>query len=496
MATVYSLICWGGRLGKSVTVNVSTDLVTLTRHGLRNGKGVQFASGTLPTVTGTALALNTTYYAKSISVSTFELYYDSGLTSKIDFTSTGTSLVLKGAFYQSLSDKSRWTDGGTENIFDGIASCNTSRAAAASNSVGEAWELGEDFEDDLNTGNITIAVACPDLRIYPINSAGHNGSPDTGYTVKSAWGSSANGVVNFNSPGGLSKFTIKNTSPGAGLSLNRPACFADQIDCIGTGATSGYGIRPYAALVSVTNCKARGFVQGIHLYGGFAGQVVANNTLTGNSIGINTANTTTVYVSLWNNVCYDNTTNWAVQPTGLEGAGGNAGASGDTNPPWVTGAYPQITNVSSASFANYAGGDLRPSASSVLIDVGVAYFGVKNYDISGDERPNYNNGGAEAFDIGAYEYDHGYGPRPASATISLTSIVSGSRVLITKASDGTVLYNDVPGTSMSFNTTHIGDFNVVVRKATASPFYREFNASGTTVADQTTSIKCLQQLDE
>ena len=117
-------------------------------------------------------------------------------------------------------------------------------------------------------------------------------------------------------------------------------------------------------------------------------------------------------------------------------------------------------------------------------------------DIADKERPNYNNGGFEYKDVGPFEYDRGYGPRPSSATISLTSIVSGSRVLITKASDGTVLYNDVPGASLSFNTTHIGDFNVVVRKATASPFYREFNASGTTVADQTTAIKCLQQLDE
>lgn len=496
MATVYSLICWGGRLGKSVTVNASTDLVTLTRHGLRNGKGVQFVSGTLPTVSGAALALNTTYYAKWISSSTFELYYDSGLTSKIDFTSTGTSLVLKGAFYQSLSDKSRWTDGGTENIFDGIASCNTTRAAAASSYVGEAWEIGEDFEDDLNTGNITITIAAPEVLIYPVNASGHNGGYDVGYTIKSAWGSSANGVVNFASSGGLTGFTVKNTIAGSGLSLNRPGCYADKINCIGTGATSGYGIRPYAALVSVTNCLVKGFAQGIHLYGTYYGQVVANNTLTGNAIGMNTANTTTVYVSLWNNACYGNTTNWAAQPAGLEGAGANAGGSGDTNPPWKTGTNSQITNLASTDFTDYANNDFRPSSTSVLIDAGIAYFGAKLHDFAGDERPNYNNGGAEGYDIGAFEYDHGYGQHPASATISLTSIVSGSRVLITKASDGTVLYNDVPGTSLSFSTTHIGDFNVVVRKATASPFYREFNASGTTVADQTTAIKCLQQLDE
>jgi hypothetical protein len=97
MATVYSLICWGGKNGKSVTVSSTTDYVTLTDHGLRDATGVAFTSGTLPTVSGAALALNTTYYSKSISSSTFELYYDSGLTSKINFTSNGSTLVMKSA---------------------------------------------------------------------------------------------------------------------------------------------------------------------------------------------------------------------------------------------------------------------------------------------------------------------------------------------------------------------------------------------------------------
>ena len=153
--------------------------------------------------------------------------------------------------------------------------------------------------------------------------------------------------------------------------------------------------------------------------------------------------------------------------------------------------------MTESDFADYANNNFRPaSAASPQVDSAIPVYGESVTDISDAEVPNYNNGGSEGADIGAFEYDHGYGPHPASATISLTSIVSGSRVLITKASDGTVLYNDVPGTSLSFSTTHIGDFNVVVRKATASPFYREFNASGTTVADQTTAIKCLQQLDE
>lgn len=76
------------------------------------------------------------------------------------------------------------------------------------------------------------------------------------------------------------------------------------------------------------------------------------------------------------------------------------------------------------------------------------------------------------------------------------NIVSGSRVLITRDDTSAVLYNDVPGTALDFETGYIGDFTVIIRKASASPYYREFTAGGTTVANQTTSIKALQQLDE
>ena len=39
MATIYSLICWGGKDGKAVTC-ATTDIITLTNHGLRDGTGV------------------------------------------------------------------------------------------------------------------------------------------------------------------------------------------------------------------------------------------------------------------------------------------------------------------------------------------------------------------------------------------------------------------------------------------------------------------------
>lgn len=53
MATVYSLICFGGRTGKTVTMTIANPcVVTLTNHGLRDGFGVVFStSGASPTFT-------------------------------------------------------------------------------------------------------------------------------------------------------------------------------------------------------------------------------------------------------------------------------------------------------------------------------------------------------------------------------------------------------------------------------------------------------------
>lgn len=490
MATVYSLICWGGSSGKSVTVSASTDYVTLTRHGLRDRKGVQFTAGTLPSVSGSALSLNTTYYANVINSSNFELYYDSALSSKINFTSNGSSLILKGAYYKSLSDTSRW---GTR-IYDGLTSCNSARQTGASAYDDEVWEIGEDFIEDINTNSIVFSIPAPRTLITPINLAGHNGVYDSGYTLLTASTSIGSGNVNMVCPITIEGITYKNSSTGGGFSLGYPGAEARNCIAIGGGTTgTSYGFRPYERLVRVENCLAVNFARGFELHTTCTGMVVANNTASKNGVGFYTGYTSGLVGYIFNNVSAGNTTNWGTQPTGIDSATKNAGVSGDSI--WDT-TSTKVT-ITTSDFANYSLNNFSPaSASSGLVDAALPYYKILDYDISKAERPNYNNGGAEGHDIGAFEYDHGYGPHPASATISLTSIVSGSRVLITKASDGTVLYNDVPGTSLSFSTTHIGDFNVVVRKATASPFYREFNASGTTVADQTTAIKCLQQLDE
>ena len=266
MATVYSLVCWGGRTGKTVTVSASTDLVTLTNHGLRNGKGVAFVSGTLPSVAGTALALNTTYYAKWISTSTFELYYDQSLTSKVDFTSTGTSLVMKSAYLLGLSDLSRWGDSGSERIYDGIASCASARNSGANAYDDEYIEVGESFIDILGTGAVSFSMKSPTATLSPINNSGHNGVVDSGYIIQTASTSIGAGNVNIVCPMLITGITYKNTSTGGGFSLGYPGVIVRNCSAIGggTGGTS-YGFRGYERLVKIQNCLAVSFAYGFQL---------------------------------------------------------------------------------------------------------------------------------------------------------------------------------------------------------------------------------------
>ena len=72
MATVYSLVCWGGKDGKTVTMTIASPcVVSLANHGLRDGTGVVFSTtGALPT----GVTAGVTYYAKSTASGTFNLY--------------------------------------------------------------------------------------------------------------------------------------------------------------------------------------------------------------------------------------------------------------------------------------------------------------------------------------------------------------------------------------------------------------------------------------
>ena len=514
MATVYSLVCWGGRTGKTVTLTIASPcVVTSTNHGLRDGTGLVFSTtGALPT----GITAGTTYYARYVAANTFHLY-DTEAHAKDTASTTGrinTSGTQSGthtAKSKQMLDyftqyPSRWGDAGAERCFDGIASFQAGRVNNASSADTEFCEIGEAF-DEYPTAKITINVPAYETIIAPEvdgvkTSAWHGGELGAGYrfmckTELYDWGLVFSGiyqtlrdvsiVLSGNNCQGLEvtstlslfrNLIIYRTAGGSGQAGLGVLGIASNFDnCLVVGI-SGNGLRfsQYTgSACTVSNC------------------IVSKCTETGV-----TAPSEVSKHSVFNVLSVGNTTaNWSAKPPGLTAASHNGGISTDS--PWYVGTDTSIKTLTAdnATFLSYTDNDFRPaSAAAPQVDAATTLLRGYATDISGAERPNYNNEGFEAWDIGCYEFDHGYGNHPATATIGLINIVSGSRVLITRDDTSAVLYNGVPGASLSLSTGYIGNFSVVIRKASESPFYREFSAGGTTVANQTTSIKALQQLDE
>jgi hypothetical protein len=83
------------------------------------------------------------------------------------------------------------------------------------------------------------------------------------------------------------------------------------------------------------------------------------------------------------------------------------------------------------------------------------------------------------------------------ATVQATSLVSGSRVKATKASDGAVLYSGAEsGGSVSFTTEYIGAINIEARKASSAPYYIPWVTQITSISGSTVNATALQQLDQ
>ena len=119
---------------------------------------------------------------------------------------------------------------------------------------------------------------------------------------------------------------------------------------------------------------------------------------------------------------------------------------------------------------------------------GAALKGVRVINQNGDPFPGFV----------ALTADDGttYVP-PATATLTVAGVVDGSRLLIRKVSDGSVLVNAaVSGTSYNYSYQVTSDIPVavVLRKATSAPYYIEWSAAVTLTANDAT-ITAAQQLD-
>lgn len=84
-----------------------------------------------------------------------------------------------------------------------------------------------------------------------------------------------------------------------------------------------------------------------------------------------------------------------------------------------------------------------------------------------------------------------------TATVRVENLVSGSRVVAKKVSDGVVLFNgSESGGVAEFVTDYIGAVAIEVRKASGSPNYIPWPTQVTPVSGATVTATALQQLDE
>lgn len=192
MATIYSLICFGGRAGKTVTFTDAGDIANLTNHGLRNGTGVVLSTtGALPT----GLVAGTTYYARQgADANKFTLHASQADaiagTAQVTFTGIGSGThTVRGAYFMALTSdqKARYGTVGAERIYDSMTAFVAGRAGASAYDT-EVCEIGEAF-NDIVTAMVQLAVPCAALIVTTMangarSAAWHGGVPGNGYIVK------------------------------------------------------------------------------------------------------------------------------------------------------------------------------------------------------------------------------------------------------------------------------------------------------------------------
>lgn len=522
MATIHSLVCWGGLTGKTVTADPATDIFTLTNHGNRDSSKRWFASG-IPA----GLSYVVPYYTKSLSANTFELYTDSALTTKALFTSAGSSPKLLSDIVADpssalapygLSDLTRWDS----RIYDGLVSANSARSTNGLSTDDEVIEFAEAFtETAAAQQNIGYGFANSYTfwsRVNGIRSAAfHNGLPGAGYVFyANAVGCLYTSQVSVTVDG---LDWVRNSTSSATTNSVCSASYGGNIfrynivRNVGTGLC--HGIVALAAQALVHHNIVIGIHPGATTVGGIAvngGAVVYNNTVTKCGVGMLGYSGGGSYAGVYNNLVVGNDINYGGAAVfAATRAAGNIGEITDrisftatagsstlvlSSPPallninqqvfletdgtlpapllttrsyyirsisgsnitvgtafngsaivmtnsgsgthkmslvWATSAPPgnyiDFTDPDDV-FMDWANNDLRPAgygtatpgAEARMVDSALYINDMVDpaVDILGKERPNYNNGGAEGKDVGAFEFDHGYGPRPALTEFAFT----------------------------------------------------------------------------
>lgn len=526
MATVYSLICFGGRSGKTVTMTIANPcVVSLTNHGLVDGTGVVFTTtGALPT----GVTSGTTYYSRSTASGTFNLYDTAahaiagGTTGRVTTTGSqsGTHTIKSDYWVNTLDStaKARYGSAGSERAYDSLSAWNTARTSAAVATDIEFCEVGMAWTDVVAAG-LNINVPCAQTIIAPeVNgtktSAWHGGAAGygTGYILQST--SSAATTLGLGSisvtQGTNTTFrdmSVNNTNGGAGVavaiggynnSLRR--CFVYGSNNSGNNCggiyVQGTGAKCLDNIVLRFRGSNTAFSWGIQYWQYAAdGLFVAGNISADNIVGFQQSGGSAPGLGkVYNNIAYGNATNWGTAPAGSNVTGGyNAGESGNT--PW--GSTGNITNLVSGDFTTYnsAGNSYNftpASTTSHQVDTGTLTVEQDVTDFTGLERPAYNNGGTETVDIGPSEKSLGY-TRPVTRDLVLSGLVSGSQVVIFTTGTQTELQRN--NSSSTSETYHAGVAGVTVDYTVMKAGYRPIRVTGVALDSTTTSVTIQQTVD-
>lgn len=507
MATVYSLVCWGGKDGFTPTISIANPcVVTITNHGLKDGSGVVFTTtGALPT----GITSGVTYYSHSTGANTFNLYDTStnaiagGTTGRVTTSGSqsGTHTAI-GVYWLGLTtaQKLRYGAAGSERAYGGIQLWKTARLAAGVSSYdSEICEIGEAFTEYVTTSasftvNLGAASTLITTRVDGVRSSGwHGGVIGNGFILRKVVSTNENIALGYPNTI-LDGITTTTQYQAHGIALSALFCEARNNICIGysnyyTGISSGVQAQ------KIINNICIGFSIGINLSGSqlSRGCILYNNLVTKCTNGIMSSSSPSPDIVALNNIAIGNTTNWPTTyiPTFLQ-ASKNVGETG--NSPWNLSPGVSLA-MATTDFTDWTNNDFTPSnASSPQVNTGVTPYDGYEFDIKDKIRPNYepSTHPDEVWDVGPFEFDHGNGMAPA--TLTVTNLTSGSRVKVERADTLELLATETEsGGSVVLSVGYSGNVIVTVRAASSAPFYQQWQ---TTINFPTTNnIIAEQELD-
>lgn len=512
VAPNYSLVCWGGRTGRVVSISASTDLVTFTNHGVKNGLKL-WPSGTLPA----ELSAATPVYARYVSSTTFTLHTSAAgaiaNTGQILFAgaSTYSSVTLKSDFVAGSAltaygvSISRYGTSGSEKIYDGLYSWYNARYSANTEFAEEWCEIGEVF-DDITGNQMDLVFKAPKVllttKINGIYSDGfHKGVFGAGFS-HTYYGY---GFVTRTPGITIEGFTIRQRGGVSTRNIELIAfnSLAQQMFLVGVSRYAGSeGIRFSGVGTTARNCVAVGFNRGFAFTSYSSYESAYNCLATDNTIGFGDPydSGSSIYGTVINCISVGNATNWFAQGTQMVSADKNAGLTGEA---WLTGSNTRIAvdanwNSTTPLFKDYANKDFRPytplnANSTLLTEAGRDYYNPLGYDIANNVAPAYMNGAAAYLDVGPFEYDPGYGPWPVTATLTLTGLVSGSDVVVLAAGTSTILTSVDANAGSSWGYTYSTIQNVDI--GIIKPGYKVKYIRNYPLSASDTSIPVEQQAD-